>query len=1383
MGDGAHEDAAALVRQASAEDGEMVRLVREFDWAAVGMGDPADWPAELRVACRICLNSQYPMVVWWGPQMRCIYNDAYRPLLGGKHPAALGSPGEQVWAEAWPLIEPSMRQVLESGVSIGAQDVPLEVIRQGYREETYWTFSTSPLHGNGAVTGVFTVCDETTEQVVARRRLEALRRLGSLTETPRSVPEACRLAAETLREAERDAPFAALYARKPGGDALELVATSPPGIDPRPRDDGPGGWPLEEVMRTGRPVVVADVAERFGELPSGGWPVPPREAMVLPLPGGEDGRPAGVIVLAAGAGRPLDEGYRTFLRLLGQETSALISRALTYRAQQRRAEELAELNRAKTVFFTDISHEFRTPLTLIVGPLEELRSRLGPADQWVRENLEIIRHSALRMTRLVDTLLDFARIEAGRMEARYQPTDLAVFTADLAGVFRAAVDKAGLRLEVDCPPLPEPVYVDRGMWEKIVLNLLSNALKFTFEGSITVRLRAEDGQAVLRVSDTGVGMSEQDLPRVFERFQRVKAAQTRSIEGSGIGLALVRELVHLHGGTIGVDSTLGKGTTFTIRLPFGHAHLPEGELVPSTEEEVSPTADPYVEEALRWLPGDREDEWTDVSGPAEPHLVGEAVSAGERARVLVADDNADLRDYLRRLLRPAYRVKTVADGEQALRAARADPPDLVISDVMMPGMGGLELVSRLRADPRTADVPVLLLSALAGERHSAEGLAAGADDYLVKPFSAVELLARVRANVEMHRLRRQHAAWRSALFDSLQEAFFVMNEQGEIIEINNAFTDLLGFGPEGLPYRQPFPWWPDPDTEPEAHRRTAELVSRMTRRAKGRHTTPLRHRDGRRVWVATAYNEVFTPGTGERRIVGTLRDITAERAAAQRDMALANMSLRLSGTDSLPQTLRAALEEMAGLWEPARIIAATWDEGDRVQVISGGAEIGWEDLPAPVRATIEDLRRRPPLRPVSFADPAGVGITLEHFGGPLVIWIEPDPHRLLTSEDQPLLIALCGYLSQALQHISVVSQQREIVLAFQRAILSPGELPGGFSARYEPAARPLPVGGDWYDAFGFPDGRIGIVVGDCVGRGVSAAAVMGQLRSACRALLLQLADPALTLAAMDGFAEMVPGAVGTTVFCGVLDPHTGRLTYSSAGHLPGIAVHADARTDLLEEGRGTPLGVVPGMPRPDGEYLLPPETTLLLYTDGLIERRDRSLDVGIGQAAAVARRYRRLPLEDLAQQVMTRLIPEGKGYDDDAALLLYRRPHGLHLSFPADAARLAAVRAELRRWLEGFNLGPALTQRVLTAAGEACGNAVEHGRGDHPGRLVRLTASVTGEELQVTVADSSRWQFPHQGGGQGHGRGLALIRALIHRVAVEHGPTGTTVDMRIGIAP
>jgi signal transduction histidine kinase len=393
----------------------------------------------------------------------------------------------------------------------------------------------------------------------------------------------------------------------------------------------------------------------------------------------------------------------------------------------------------------------------MIGPLQDLLAtddaQLPPE---ARATLTVAHRNSLRLLKLVNTLLDFSRIEAGRIDACYEPTDLALFTTELASVFRSAVERAGLRFLVACPKLTEPVYVDRDMWEKIVLNLLSNAFKFTLEGEIRVTFQRAGDMAELRVSDTGVGIAEVELPHMFERFHRIRRTRARTHEGTGIGLALVHELVGLHGGSVSVASVEGRGTTFTVTLPLGEAHLPADRA--AAARQLAPTtigARSFVEEALRWLPAG------DPTGLPDAHTMleipdGEAdPSRTPRSRVLVADDNADMRDYLTRILAPRYDVEAVADGAAAWRHVKEHAPDLVLSDVMMPELDGFALLAVIRRHERSRSIPVILLSARAGEEARIEGLDAGADDYLVKPFSARELIARVASQLQLARLRRE----------------------------------------------------------------------------------------------------------------------------------------------------------------------------------------------------------------------------------------------------------------------------------------------------------------------------------------------------------------------------------------------------------------------------------------------------------------------------------------------------------------------------------------------------------------------------------------------------------------------------------------------------
>ncbi|WP_333774028.1 SpoIIE family protein phosphatase [Streptomyces sp. IBSBF 3136] len=1368
-----------------AADREVGRDLARVDWAATPLGPPQQWPQSLQTAVSILLSSRFPMWMAWGEELTFFCNAAYRrDTLGRKYPWALGRPANEVWAEIWGDIGPRIDTVLRTGEATWDEGLLLFLERSGYSEETYHTFSYSPLRDDaGTVVGMLCVVSEDTDRVIGERRMATLRDLGSDPSVIRTEQEVLAFTDRQLDRNRKDLPFTLTYlfdedsARLSGASGIDTAHPVAPAVLTHDAPDPV--WPAAALAR-GETALVPLGADTLAGLPTGEWPEPPAQALVVPLLQ-QGSAPYGFFVAALNRYRVLDEGYRGFVELTAGHIASGIGSARSYQAQQRRAEELAELDRAKTAFFSNISHEFRTPLSLIMGPAEELRTRLADAQEPVRRELDVILRNGLRLGKLVNTLLDFSRIEAGRMQACYEPVDLAAVTAELASVFRSAMERAHLVFDVDCPPLDEPVYVDRGMWEKVVLNLLSNALKFTFEGSVRIGVRRVGGHAVITVADTGIGVPPAEMPRLFERFHRIAYARSRSNEGSGIGLALVQELVGLHGGTINAHSTEGEGTTFTIRLAFGTAHLPAESVVPAGRTTTgSATADPYVQEALRWLPGDPGTPAGGTGLGAQANPAAPAPGPSSTARVLVADDNADMREYLTRILTGAgYDVTAVTDGVEALDSARRDTPDLVVSDVMMPRLDGLALLARLRGDTRTASVPVLLLSARAGQEASIEGLQAGADDYLVKPFAAAELLARVRANVELARLRTHHVRWRTALIDSLQEAFFVCDESGAVVEINTAFTDILGYGPEDLPYAPIQPWWPNAATDPEAHHQVDDAFAGLLQNPQGSYTVPVCHRDGHRLWVTVTYNKAQDPDTGRRVTVGTFRDVTAEHYAVQRDSALAALSTALSTAVSLPEALSGALGQLHTLWRARSVVAALFARGDVPVLTATETRLRWEDLSARHRELLAGLRRQPTLTPV--ADDTGAGVLLEHPDGPLALWIDLGEHRPFTAEDQLLLSLLAGHLAQGLVRAHQIDQQRETAIALQRAILGPAQLPDGFAVRYEPATRPLEVGGDWYDTVALPDGRIGIVVGDCVGRGLEAASVMGQLRSACRALMLQDPSPARTLMALDQFAASVPGALCTTVFCGVLEPGTGELTYSSAGHPPGILAHPDGTIRLLEEGRSLPLAVRPGLERPQTSCTLPARATLLLYTDGLVERRRRPLSEGISQAGDAVHDGRDVPVDDLATEVMSRLAPAG-GYDDDVALLLYRHPAPLDVSFPAESAQLAPVRKALRSWLAQCDLLPGDVQNVLVAAGEACANAIEHGHRDAPGQAVRLRAEVRVDRLRLTVADSGLWKDPQPERNAHRGRGVALMRAMMQQVTITPGPSGTTVDMQMRIA-
>jgi signal transduction histidine kinase len=739
--------------------GEMARRFREFNWAATPIGPVEFWPESWRNAVQIILDSSFPTALAIGrEQLIYFYNDAFIPLAGAsRHPAALGLSVPVAWKEIWDeILSPRFAHTLSTGEPTYEADLLMPLERSGYLEETYLTFSFAALRDDhNQPNGIFCTAIENTARIIAERQINCLRALAARSSFAETPEAACHSAVATLEESNpRDLPFALLYLLDDSGKQAHLAGTAgllslPHGVLTTVDLADIGACTVARVAATRTAVLIENVQSMIQGLvrtPD----MTPQQALALPVlnPGGD--HLAAVLVAGVNPMRPLEES-RAFHELVANHLETAISSARAKQHVRERAQALAELDRAKTMFFSNISHELRTPLTLLLAPLDDLlaRTTLEDAD---RSLLEIARRGGARLLKLVNSLLEFSRIEAGRIEASYEATDLASLTTDLASVFRSAIERGGVALNIDCPKLPEDVYVDRDMWEKIVLNLVSNAFKFTFKGEVRVTQHALTDHIQLQVSDTGCGVAAEDVPRLFERFFRGRAPQARTHEGSGIGLSLVQELVKLHGGTIEAHSEVGVGTTITLKIPRGTAHLPAERLGGArTLERARIGASPFVDEALGWLP--------DVGDAAVREPPVPALPGAERARVLIVDDNADMRAYLGRLLGARWEVETAQDGVAALERIRQSVPDLVIADVMMPVLDGFGLLKAIRTTPAFEKLPVMLLSARAGEEASSEGLRAGADDYVIKPFSARDLLARVESRLVQARL---HAAERQA---------------------------------------------------------------------------------------------------------------------------------------------------------------------------------------------------------------------------------------------------------------------------------------------------------------------------------------------------------------------------------------------------------------------------------------------------------------------------------------------------------------------------------------------------------------------------------------------------------------------------------------------
>ena len=732
----------------------MAERIRNFDWSRHPLGPPEQWPQSLRTIVRTMLRSRFQMWLGWGPEMFFFCNDDYIPTLGIKEPYVLGVPFNQVRPEIADDLRPRIDRVMRQEEGTWDEGLLLFLERSGFPEETYHTFSYSPIpDDSGAIGGLLCVVAEETNRVISERRMSILRELATALGGAQAEEEVTAAFETVAAHRPQDYPFALTYLFSPDESEARLVSAfgTSRGSALAPSrlvlTDPESVWPAAAILRQPELAVLPSGLESFSDLPIAPWDRPPREAVVVPLAHQAQNTPAGFMVVGLNPYRRFDAAYRGFLELLGGQLAGALANVRAYAAERRRAEALAELDRAKTAFFSNVSHELRTPLTLMLGPLEDTLNDPGTRSAAeLRANAAMAHRNGLRLLKMVNTLLDFARIEVGRMQSSFARVDLAKLTAELASHFQSEMLRAGLRFIVDCPPLSQPIEVDPDQWEKIILNLLSNAFKYTLQGEVRLTLREDAASVQVAISDTGSGIPAEAIPHLFERFYRVEGARGRSQEGTGIGLALVSDLVKLHGGRMTVDSTLGRGSVFTVILPKARHEAADSPVAP-VPGNTRVGARAFVNEANRWLP--------EGILPGDEPAPAAAVAEGQRPSVLLADDNADMRDYVARLLSRQFAVRTVADGEEALAVLSDWTPDLVLSDVMMPKMDGFALLRALRTDERWQSIPIILLSARAGEEARIEGVARGADDYLIKPFSARELVARVSAHIELSRLRKE----------------------------------------------------------------------------------------------------------------------------------------------------------------------------------------------------------------------------------------------------------------------------------------------------------------------------------------------------------------------------------------------------------------------------------------------------------------------------------------------------------------------------------------------------------------------------------------------------------------------------------------------------
>lgn len=741
--------------------GELGQRIREYDWSKTPLGPVNTWPQSLRTCIRIMLTSSQPIWIGWGKQLIKLYNDPYKAIVGGKHPWALGSPASVVWKDIWRDIEPMLKQVMEKDEGTYVESQLLIMERNGYPEETYYTFSYTPIPGDdGGTAGMICFNTDDTYRIISERQLKTVTQLGKALTDSKNAKEVIAKTIQSLQENKHDFPFALFYSVA-GDKAVLAHTTSLDGFNvhiPHNVHFANGdalATAMQQAAQTKKPQVMDDVPGHFGNVPYGAWTVPATKAIVLPIVQAGHKEPYGFLVFGFNPYRLLDESYTNFFSLVSDQVGTSFANVYLLEEERKRAEALAEIDRAKTTFFSNISHEFRTPLTLLLGPIEDALEddRTTPAN---RERMELAYRNALRMQKLVNTLLEFSRIEAGRVEGRYSKVDIAALTQDLASTFRSAIEKAGMQLVFNAAPVTADVYVDVDMWEKIVLNLVSNAFKYSKQGEINIQVSQAGNLIHLTVTDTGIGIPADHLDKIFDRFHRIDNTEGRSQEGTGIGLAMVKELVKLHAGEIQVASRQGEGSTFTVIIPAGKDHLPADKITGTAQNVVFKGAAAFLQEALKWLPAQGPQVLpapvpADNQGNAGTHVL----QPGNLPVILLADDNTDMRDYMQRLLQTHFTVITAVNGEDAYAKMLKHRPELLVSDVMMPVLDGFGLLKKVRAHGDLRSTPVIFLSARAGEEATLEGLDAGADDYMIKPFSAKELIVRVTNLVRINQVRRE----------------------------------------------------------------------------------------------------------------------------------------------------------------------------------------------------------------------------------------------------------------------------------------------------------------------------------------------------------------------------------------------------------------------------------------------------------------------------------------------------------------------------------------------------------------------------------------------------------------------------------------------------
>jgi PAS domain S-box-containing protein len=795
------------------------------------------------------------------------------------------------------------------------------------------------------------------------------------------------------------------------------------------------------------------------------------------------------------------------------------------------------------------------------------------------------------------------------------------------------------------------------------------------------------------------------------------------------------------------------------------------------------------------------------------------VSPRRAASVLLVDDQAENLLALEAVLKPlGLRTVRAGSGEEALRKLLHDDFAAILLDVQMPGMDGFETAEMIKMRERTQHIPIIFLTAIDKERQQVfRGYSVGAVDYLFKPFDPDVLRSKVGVFVDLYEknvaLAESEERFRTA-FSNAPIGIGLMDDDGRFLDVNRALCSLLGHTTAELVGKRP---WElahsrERSDEQKGFQRTfkGEIPGHQAERR-------LRHKDGHFVYGLVSLSLAHDADGGPRGGIWQVVDITERRRAELERAERMREQTARAEAEAVADTIRklqrvtdAALEHLAmddllaeltvhigDILDVELAAILLVDEGDEQLTVGAthGVVASADDrVQIPMGESFAGriaAERRPEVvegeAAVRAADPLFDGQAVQALlGVPLVvegrvngvIEVGTLRSRAFTAEDQSLLALIADRAALAIEHARLYQRELGIVETLQRSLLPERlpQVPGLLTAaKYMPGGPGADVGGDWYDAIALDGGRLGLAMGDVVGHGIGAAALMGQLRNALRAYALDGASPGVVVEKLDRLVQSLEAGRMATLLYMVVEPDLGGITIASAGHLPPLVLTPDGEASYLEGGRTLPLGVMPSIEYPEATFALEPGSTLVMYTDGLVEERGASIDAGLDALKEAVVDGPEDP-EALCDHIVARLLANRAATDDIAVLAVRTVPMSserMHLDLPTNPKSLATLRRTLGRWLESLGATREESNDVQVSCHEACSNAMEHGYRFREA-TIDVDGTFDGEEVRLTVTDHGGWREKRD---SDRGRGLDLIRALMDDVDVAPGHAGTVVLM------